>query len=114
MLTCIRPCFRIPSLPSGTVGGSEEGYRYETEAQKKASWYIAMDTLGLLGDNGCQLSYDRYFDTSFMIPFKLSHELQNFDPALSERIIQPPTVKNGRSKLYLQFSSPTTYVLRSD
>jgi hypothetical protein len=73
-----------------------------------------MDTLGLLGENGCHLSYERFYDTSFMIPFKLSHELHNFDPALSERVIHPPTVKNGRSKLYLQFSEPTEYVLRSD
>ena len=74
------------------------------------SFFVAMDTIGKIQESGCDFDLDRYYDTIFFIPYKLSHELSS--PNSNERILQKPTVKNARSKLFLAFAKPLTDVLR--
>ena len=102
---------RIPSLPCGGLT-DQDGYLYSTEEQKLASYFIAMDSIGKINENGCDLSYESYFDSFFFMPFKLSHELNSYAPDVSERVLQAPTVKNSRIKLFLEFSEPLKYVIR--
>ena len=104
---------RIPSIPTGILGGSEDGYLFSTDLQRKASYLVAMDTIGnQLTEHGCNLPLQRYYDSSFFLPFRLSHEINTYSPEFSNRIIQAPTVKNGTSRLYLEFNKPTSYVIR--
>ena len=83
---------RIPSLPCGGLT-DQDGYLYSTEEQKLASYFIAMDSIGKINENGCDLSYESYFNSFFFMPFKLSHELNSYAPDVSERVLQAPTVK---------------------
>ena len=103
---------RTPTIPTGLLGGNEDGYLLSTPQERRASYFVAMDTLGLINENGCDLSLDRWLDSSFLLPYKLSHELNSYSADLHDRILQTPTVKNGKSRLYLEFHSPTTYVIR--
>ena len=58
--------------------GLGPGYHFGTERQRKASYLCALDNLGLLKESGSTISYDRYFDSSFFVFFKLSHEVNNY------------------------------------
>ena len=71
-----------------------------------------MELLGKISEDGCDLSMERWLDSSFCLPFKISSELSNYGPDLSERILQAPIVPNGKYSLYLEFENPTTSVLR--
>lgn len=104
-------CHRIPKIPAGNMADSE-GFLFETEQQRVASYLVTIDTLGLISEHGCSLPFDRWLDTSFLLPFKLSHELNSYPNAISERVLQSPTVKNGRTRLFLEFASATQSVLR--
>ena len=85
---------------------------FDDKRQKVASYLIAMETLGQLNQDGTLLSIERFYDTSFMLPFKLSHELNSYSPELAQRVLQEPTIKNSKTHLFLEFNSPTTYVIR--
>ena len=65
--------FRIPTLPTGNAGNAS-GYLLRDDAQKRASYLVAMDSLGLLKESGCILPYNRWLDSTFILPFKLSFE----------------------------------------
>ena len=111
-LQYIQPFFyRIPTLPCGKVG-DKDGFLFETETQKRASYYHAIDSLGLLTQDGCPLSYDRWLDSTFCLPFRLSHELNTYTPQQADRILQEPAVPHARSRLFLAFKTSTTYVVR--
>ena len=71
-----------------------------------------MEGLGLISEEGTDLSQERWLDTSFCLPFKLSSELANYGPDLSEKILQKPIIPNGKYSLFLEFEEPTTYVIR--
>ena len=103
--------YRIPTLPCGKVG-DKDGFLFETETQKRASYYHAIDSLGLLTQDGCPLSYDRWLDSTFCLPFRLSHELNTYTPQQADRILQEPAVPLARSRLFLAFKKSTTYVVR--
>ena len=101
----------MPTLPCGKVG-DKDGYLFETDTQKRASYYHAIDSLGLMQNDGCALTYDRWLDSSFCLPFRLSHELNTYTPQQTERLLQEPAVPLARSRLFLAFNAPTTYVIR--
>ena len=103
---------QIPSLPCGKTGLDSEGYQFSTEQQKICSYFVAMEGLGKVNENGCELSLDMFYDSSFFLPFKLSHELSNYSPDISDRVLMAPTIKNSRTRLFLEFNSATTYVIR--
>ena len=71
-----------------------------------------MSLSGLLDEDGLELSMERYYDSSFFMPFKLSPELPNYGPELAEKILQEPIVPNGRYTLFLEFPEVTTFVIR--
>lgn len=102
---------KLPSLPNGSIA-SKAGYRYESAGEKRASWFTAMTLSGLLNEDGVELPMDVYYDSSFFIPFKLSPELPNYGPELSEKILQEPIVPNGNYTLFLDFSVATPFVIR--
>ena len=103
---------RIPSIPCGGVSALE-GYHFNTDQEKLASYFTVVDSLGKINQHGCDLSYDRYYDSCFFLPFFLSHELSNYSPAVVERVLGSPTIKNStKARLFLSFDRPTTYVLR--
>ena len=70
-----------------------------------------MSLSGLLDEDGLELSMERYYDSSFFMPFKLSPELPNYGPELAEKILQEPIVPNGRYTLFLEFPEVTTFVI---
>ena len=52
-------------------------------------------------------------DSSFMLPFKVSSQLETYGPDLSERILQRAIVPHGaKYMLYMAFKNPTEKVLR--
>ena len=103
---------RWPSLPCGSIADSDGGYMFVTQKQKTASYLCAMDTLGQLSEQGTKLSLERFMDTLFFLPFKMSHELNSYSPDTSQRVLQQQTVKNTKTHLYLEFNAATTYVIR--
>ena len=102
---------RLPSLPNGNIS-SKPGYDYDGDTAKRASYITAMSLLGKITEDGCDLPMDTYYDSSFMIPFKISSELSNYGSDLSETILQEPIINNGRYTVFLEFDQPTTYVIR--
>ena len=99
-------------MPCGSVADSDGGYMFSTLRQQTASYLCAMDTLGQLTENGTILSQERFMDTSFMLPFKMSYELNSYSPDTSQRVLQQHPVKNTKTHLYLEFKAATTYVIR--
>ena len=83
------------------------GYDYDGDTAKTASYITAMSLLGKITEDGCDLPMDTYYDSSFMIPFKISSELSNYGPDLSETILQEPIITNGRYTVFMEFSEPT-------
>ena len=71
-----------------------------------------MEQLGLITQEGCDLPLDRWKDSSFCLPFKISPELANYSPELSEKILQKPIPNSGKFSLFLEFKETTSYVLR--
>ena len=69
-------------------------------------------TVGKINEQGIEIGYDRFYDSSFFLPFTLSSQIENFDSFQSERVLGTPTVKGAKCRLYLQFAEPTTYVIR--
>ena len=98
-------------MPHGSIA-SGPGYKFHTEAERRASYFTAMSIAGLLDEDGLELSMERYYDSSFFMPFKLSSELPNYGPELAEKILQEPIVPNGRYTLFLEFPEVTTFVIR--
>ena len=109
-VTCLS-ITRLPSLPNGNIS-SKPGYDYDGATAKRASYITAMSLLGKITEDGCDLPMDTYYDSSFMIPFKISSELPNYGSDLSETILQEPIITNGRYSIFMEFSKPTTYVIR--
>ena len=88
------------------------GYSFENASKTRASYFVAMEAFGLISEEGTDLSQERWLDTSFCLPFKLSSELANYGPDLSEKVLQQPIIPNGKYSLFLEFEEPTTYVIR--
>ena len=104
--------FRVPSIPCGGVAAAE-GYHFSSTEEKLASYFVAMDSMGKINENGCDLSYESYYGSCFFLPFYLSHELANYSADLSERVLQAPTVKGTcKARLFLEFNKSTEYVIR--
>ena len=91
---------------------SRPGYRFDTEEEKRASFFTAMSIAGLLDEDGLELTMDRYYDSSFFMPFTLAPELSNYSPEMAEKILQEPIVSNGRYTLFMEFPTVTTFVIR--
>ena len=90
-----------------------EGYHFSSTEEKLASYFVAMDSMGKINENGCDLSYESYYGSCFFLPFYLSHELANYSSDLSERVLQAPTVKGTcKARLFLEFNKSTEYVIR--
>lgn len=68
--------------------------------------------MGMITEDGCDLPMETYYDSSFMIPFKISSELPNYGSDLAETILQEPIISNGRYTVFMEFAKPTTYVIR--
>ena len=102
---------KLPSLPAGNVG-DRAGYSFDGDSKTRASYFVAMEQLGLITDDGCDLSKERWLDTSFCLPFKVSAEIANYSPDIADKIIQKPIVNNGKFALFLEFENPTSYVIR--
>ena len=88
------------------------GYSFDTAQNKRASYFCAMESLGLINEQGCDLSIDRWLDSSFILPFRISPDFNTYSPEISERILQEPVVSHGKYKMFLEFDGPTTYVIR--
>ena len=69
-------------------------------------------SVGKINEQGIEIGYDRFYDSSFFLPFTLSSQIENFDSMTSERVLGTPTVRGAKCRLYLQFAQPTTYVIR--
>ena len=102
----------MPTLPCGKLG-DHDGYLFSDDTQRRASYFAAIDTLGLMSNDGCALSLERWLDSSFVLPFRLSHELNSYPPDISERLIQTPPLNHAKTRLFLAFEKETTYVIRS-
>ena len=105
---------RVPSLPCGTQA-DDAGYNFSTEKHKRASYFTMLEQMGMIGEQGAQLSMERWLDSSFFLPFKLSARTSEnqYSGVLGDRILHKPTLpNNGKSSLYLRFKDTTTYVLR--
>ena len=110
--TSLSPYFyRLPSCPTGDESTSL-GYSFEDDSKKRASWLIAMGLLGQITEQGVQISQEVFESSWFCLPFKLSSELSNYGPNLSEHLLQKPIVQNGRYILHLEYENPTTKVIR--
>ena len=101
----------MPSLPCGNAG-DRAGYSFEDDSKIRASYFVAMEQLGLITQEGCDLPLDRWKDSSFCLPFKISPELANYSPELAEKVLQKPIPNSGKFSLFLEFTAATTYVLR--
>ena len=62
--------FQIPSIPCGKTGLDSEGYQFDTEQQKLCSFFVAMEFLGKINENGCDLNMETFYNSSFFLPFK--------------------------------------------
>ena len=62
--------------------------------------------------DGCDIPIEVWEDSSFVLPFRLSAELNCYGPDLSEMILQKPLVEGTKTKLYLEFEENTEFVLR--
>ena len=106
-VTCLS-ITRLPSLPHGNIS-SKPGYDYDGATAKGASYITAMSLLGRITEDGCDLPMDTYYDSSFMIPFKISSELPDYGLDLSKTILQEPIITNGRYSVFMEFDKPTMY-----
>ena len=73
------------------------------------------EQMGFIGEMGAGLSLDRWKDTSFFLPFKLSARTSDnqFSGNIGNRILQKPSVPTGgKTSLYLRFKNTTSYVIR--
>ena len=68
--------------------------------------------LGKISENGCDLSMERYYDSSFFIPFRLDGQLGNYSADVQNRLQQRATVPHSRIRLFLEFKKETSYVIR--
>ena len=102
---------KLPSIPSGNAG-DRPGFCFDTPKKIRASYFVAMEHLGLITDEGCDLSLERWLDTSFCLPFKVSAEVANYSSDIAEKIIQRPVLNNGKFTLFMEFDHPTSYVIR--
>lgn len=69
----------------------------------------------MIGEQGADLSKERWLDSSFFLPFKLGARTaeNQYSDGLSDRVLQKPTVVNGgKTSLFLRFETTTTYVIR--
>ena len=55
---------------------------------------------------------ERYYDSSFFIPFRLDGQLGNYSADVQNRLQQRATVPHSRIRLFLEFNKATTYVIR--
>ena len=101
----------MPSIPAGDAS-TVPGYSFDTAQSKRASYFCAMENLGLITEQGCDLSLERWLDSSFILPFRMSPDFNTYSPEIAERILQEPVVAHGKYKLFLEFENPTTYVIR--
>ena len=102
----------MPSLPCGSAGG-RSGYAFDDTSCFRASYFVAMEQVGLITQEGCDLPMDRWKDSSFFLPFKISPEVANYSADMSEKVLQRPIPNNsGKFALFLEFEEPTAYVLR--
>ena len=91
---------------------AKEGYHFVTEEEKLASYFVAMDSMGKINEHGCDLTYESFYSSSFFMPFYLSHELANYSADVAERVLQSPSVKGCKARLFLKFEASTKYVIR--
>ena len=69
--------------------------------------------LGKINELGCDLPLEVWLDSSFILPFKISPELADYGPDMSERILQRSIVPHGsKYSLFMQFKRPTSKVIR--
>ena len=102
---------KLPSCPGGGLGDTS-GYNFENQSRTRASYFTAMELLGKISEDGCDIDINRWQDSHFCLPFKISPELRDYGPDVGEKILQKPMIQNSRYSLFLEFESPTTYVIR--
>lgn len=74
-----------------------------------------LEHMGMISEMGADLSMERWLDSSFFLPFKLSARTSEnqYSGMVADRILHKPTLStNGKSSLYLRFKEATTYVIR--
>ena len=72
-----------------------------------------MDTFGKLSEAGCDLSYESFYSSNFILPFAISAEpTYTFSNDLKERIATKPIAANDKYELFVRFDEATTYVIR--
>lgn len=73
----------------------------------------AMDTMGKLSHEGCDLSYESFYSSNFILPFAISAEpTYSFSSDLKERIATKPIANNDKYELFVRFKNMTNYVIR--
>ena len=103
--------YRFPSIPYGDLS-TIPGYSFENEESTRASYFVAMEHLGLIREQGCDLSKERWMDSCFILPFKISPDFSSYDAKTSEKILQEPVIQHGKYKLFLEYKNTTTYIIR--
>ena len=105
---------RIPSLPVGNLA-EDDGYNFTSDKHTRASYFTMLESCGFIGEEGADLSKERWLDSSFFLPFKLGARYSDnqYNDEIGDKILQRPTVANaGKTSLFLRFETTTTYVIR--
>ena len=72
-----------------------------------------MDTFGKLSKEGCDLSYEAFYSSNFILPFAISAEpTYSFSSDLKERIATKPMASNDKYELFVRFKNSHNYVIR--
>ena len=76
-----------------------------------------LEMCGKIGEQGADLSLERWKDSCFFLPFKLNARISEnqYSKEIGDRVLHKPSVPpGGKTSLFLRFKSTTTYVIRSD